>query len=124
MDGNIMELIQQFLASGMGQTAILALLGVLGVRNKEAIMAVIASILNPKKDDEVKPPVIDGDKDGEGETDKKEDEPPPRRYVIVDHCHGLLEIAAEEGHADCQKKITEVQAHLLTGKGSNHEPAA
>lgn len=120
MDGNIMELIQQFLSSGMGQTAILALLGLLGVRNKEAIMAVIASILNPKKDDEVKPPVIDGDNDGEGETDKKEDEPPPRRYIIVDAHHTLFTIAAEDGHVDCQRKLNEVLAHLLTGKGSEH----
>lgn len=114
MDGNIVELIRQFLQSGMGQTAILALLGVLGVRNKEAIMAIISSIRDPKPrpDDRVTPIP------GPGPDDDR-----PRRYVIVDAHHTLFEIAAEEGHVECQRNLDEILAHLLTGKGSKHEHA-
>src|SRR5690554_5008961 len=120
---DLMEMIRSLMNSGYMEPAILAILGILGVRNKEAIMAMIASILNliPKPDDGVTPIPTPGPSPTPS---PNPDEPKPRRYVIVDHCHGLLEIAAEEGHVDCQQKINEVQAHLLTGKGSDHVDAA
>jgi hypothetical protein len=118
MDGGIIELIRNMLANDMATPLILAVLGILGVRNKEAIMAVIASILNPNPGPAPAPGPIPapGPTPGPLPAPGPDGSPLPRRYIIVDAHHTLYEIAAEEGHVDCQRKLNEVLAHLLTGR--------